>query len=300
MTLPNFLLIGAAKSGTTSLHAYLSQHPNVFMSEPKEPHFMALGEGIMASVHGPTTTMKSRAVDTRAAYEALFDGSTGARAIGEASVSSLAYDTACARIRHYCPDATLLVVLRQPADQMHSCFSFNRWLLREPLTSLPQALRDESRRRELGWLFSLQYTRVSNYQAQLQVYYDTFPREQIHVFLYDDLVADAARFMRDVYGAIGVDPSFRPALDKRANITKTPRNTALHWLATQPNALRAAAKRALPRPLRAWIGGLIGKYNHTRPEPFDPALRAELTELHRPNILRLQEMIGRDLSHWLA
>jgi Sulfotransferase family len=300
MIFPNFLLIGAAKCGTTSLHAYLSQHPQVFMSVPKEPHFMAFGEGGLADVRGPTTTMKDRAVVTREAYEALFERSAGARAIGEASVSSLAYERACARIRRYCPEARLLVVLRQPADQMYSSFCFNRWLLREPLKSLPHALHDEQRRRELGWLHSLQYSRASNYQAQLERYVDAFPREQIHVFLYDDLVADAAGFMRRVYAAVGVDPSFQAAIDKRVNVTKSPRNTALHWLVTQPNGLRAMAKRVLPRRLRTWVGRWVGKYNHIRPAPFDPHVRAELTRLHRPNILRLQTMIGRDLSHWLA
>lgn len=300
MTLPNFLLIGAAKCGTTSLHAYLSQHPQVFMSVPKEPHFMAFGDGALARVHGPAITLKRNAITTLEAYEALFERSAGALAIGEASVSSLAYETACARIRRYCPDAQLLVVLRQPAEQMYSCFTFNRWLLREPLTSLAAALRDEPRRRELGWLHSLQYARQSNYQALLQPFLDTFPHEQIRVFLYDDLLANAAHFMRDVYVAIGVDPAFQPALDKRANVTKLPRSTTLHRLVTHPNPLREAVKRTLPRPLRAWLGALVGKYNHTRPAPFDPDLRAELTELHRPNILRLQAMIGRDLSHWLA
>src|SRR3954452_17434204 len=122
MTMPNFLIVGAAKSGTTSLYYYLKQHPQVFVSPVKEPKFFAY-EGEKVVYRGPGDAENNRRlVNNLADYRALFGGANGAKAIGEASPVYLYSPKACERIRHYLPDAKLFVILRDPAERAYPSF----------------------------------------------------------------------------------------------------------------------------------------------------------------------------------
>jgi hypothetical protein len=120
MTMPNFLIIGAAKSGTTSLHHYLKQHPQVYMSQIKEPSFFAF-EGTKPAIPGPWKRWAAHNFITDIqAYRSLFQGVSDEVAIGEASTIYLVHPTAPQRIRHYVPDAKLIAILRDPAERAYS------------------------------------------------------------------------------------------------------------------------------------------------------------------------------------
>ena len=119
MTLPNFLIIGAAKAGTTSLYRYLEQHPDVFMSEFKEPRFFAL-ENDPLDYRGPNDPAAHCEYKTLEAYETLFAGVRNERAAGEASTLYLYHEDAAERIRHYVPDMKMIAVLRHPVEQAYS------------------------------------------------------------------------------------------------------------------------------------------------------------------------------------
>src|SRR5262245_28683977 len=111
MTLPTFLIIGAGRSGTTSLYHYLRQHPEVFMSPVKEPIYFALGPNLVFT--GPAADwVLDQAAKTREEYEALFAGVTNEKAIGEASPRYLASPDAAGRIRETIPEARLVAILR--------------------------------------------------------------------------------------------------------------------------------------------------------------------------------------------
>ena len=161
MTLPNFLIIGAAKSGTTALFEYLEQHPSVFLSNPKEPHFLAL-QGVCLDFQGPgdAKTINRLAITDFNRYEQLFDNSRGARAIGEASVSTMYYFDSLNRIQKYLPRAKMLCMLRQPADRAYSAYSFMRMRMLEPHVDFDDALADEAHRIASNWHHIWHYKQI--------------------------------------------------------------------------------------------------------------------------------------------
>ncbi len=154
MTLPNFLVIGAAKSGTTALHEYLKQHPQIYMSPQKEPHFFSL-EGKKVDFRGPGDKREEQlnnSVTNIEDYRKLFQGVSNEIAIGESSTSYLNNPEAPERIRHYIPNAKLIAILRNPVARAYSSFLHMVQRGYEPLTDFAEALRDEERRIRDNWM----------------------------------------------------------------------------------------------------------------------------------------------------
>ena len=116
MTLPNFLIIGSAKGGTSSLHYYLRQHPQIFMPDLKEPRFFAL-EGETLNFQNPDSAINHDSVTNLREYKNLFANAINEIGIGEASPLYLYSEKAVRRIKHYVPDAKLIVILRNPVDR---------------------------------------------------------------------------------------------------------------------------------------------------------------------------------------
>ena len=169
VALPNFLIIGAAKAGTTSLYRYLEQHPEVYMSPVKEPKFFALG-GERLDYRGPgdEARMRGASVTSLEDYRELFRGVSTETAVGEASTLYLYSERAAARIKHHVPDVKLIAVLRNPVDRAYSDFLH---LVRdgiEPLTDFPQALEAEESRIRSRWAPMWHYRRRGFYHPQLK------------------------------------------------------------------------------------------------------------------------------------
>lgn len=295
--LPNFLIIGAAKAGTTALYSYLRQHPDVFLSPDKEPQFFAL-EGERLSFRGPGTTINETAVTRIEDYRALFADVRGEAAVGEASALYLYLPKAADRIRHYIPEARLIAVLRNPVDRAYSSFMHLRREDREPLTDFRAALQAEPERIRANWGFLWRYEALGRYHVQLQRYYDRFPREQILVLLYDDFRKDNARVLRDVFRFLRVDDAFQPDTSLEHNVSGIPVNRTAYDLLWGRGAVGRLVAAAVPVPVMARLRARITP-RLLRQEPLDPALAAELIDRFREDVLRLQDLIGRDLGHWL-
>ncbi len=300
MPLPNFLVLGVAKAGTTSLHAYLAQHPQIYMSPRKEPHFFAYGEAPLPDFTGPDSqNARQRAIPTFAAYQALFAGWTNELAIGEASTTNF-MARACERIHTYLPDARLILILRQPADRAYSQFLHTRRMGLEPLTDFAQALADEEARTQNPWLPAFTYTRAGFYAPILQQYLDCFPREQLRIYLYEEWQAQTLPVLQDIFGFIGVEPGFVPDTAIRLNTAAVPRNRWLVRFLRGTHPLKQWLKPLLPAHWRQRTVRTLSTYNLTKPPPFDPHLRTQLNQLYRHDIQQTAALIGRDLSHWLA
>ena len=297
MRLPTFFLIGASKSGTTALHGALKQHPEIFMSPVKEPGYFEF-EGHPRVYPEPVATiLRRRTPGSAREYAMLFSGVANQRAIGEATVGYLQSPLAATRIRKNLPKSRLVVILRQPADRSHSLFTFLRQHGVEPATSLAEALRQEASRQEKGWYPGCLYQHVGCYHAHLSVYFQLFPREQIKVYLYEDWKDSPQATLRDLFGFLGVDPGFRPTLAQH-NVTLWPRSERLHGWTRQLQRLEQQMP-SLPASLLGSLASAMGRFNLAPPPPLDPELRARLTAGFREDILRLQDLIDRDLTHWL-
>ena len=291
MTLPTFIIIGAAKSGTTSLYRYLEQHPDVFMSPVKETLFFA-PDWWNAKPGGG-----GRGIRTIEAYEELFAGAGDARAIGEASPQYLSSKEAPARIKSIVPDARLIAILRDPAERAYSAFLH---LVRdgvEPIKDFRVALEASERREgdvdDPIWL----YRDASQYADQLERFYQHFPPEQLRVYLYEEFAADPVRVTRDALEFVGIGGDFVPDVSLRFNPGGVPRSERLHRVVGGDGRLRKAMMRWLPPALgRDVLVRLINR-NLVKPE-LEEDVRRELAASFLPDIERVEELLQRDLSAW--
>lgn len=302
MSLPNFFVIGAPKAGTTALYECLKQHAEIFMSPVKEPGFFAF-DSVPPINAGPVGTYLRRTVIFQPHdYYLLFANVTRQRAIGEATTFYLRSPLAAARIYRTMPHARLIAILRQPAERAYSDYLFFRFNHNvEPAPGFAQALTSEDSRREANWFPGYFYRANGYYYAQLRAYFDFFPREQIKIYLYEDWKSTPQTVLRDIFRFLEVDENFAPVV-KRSNVTQYPRIHALHRLIAPPGRMERrflllpdSARRKIVSIVEAWDR----KYNLIPPPSLDPEIRRQLTEGYREDILKLQDLIGRDLAHWL-
>jgi len=269
--LPNFVIIGAAKAGTTSLARWLFDRSDVFLAENKEINFFSY-EKVWA-----------RGVDW---YRSRFATATQP-AIGEASPSYLASDPAPARMASILPSARIVALLRDPVDRAVSHYRWRRnWQVEH--RSLEDALRAEmTDPNPIGYLGDALYA------SHLRRWADHFPRESLLVVGFDALRDDPHRSYRRVCGHIHLDPGIVPETVGRAFNASTRVRSVRLW--------RLVRKR---RP--GWRGdpGMLARLLIVpdKPPPVPPALRAELVEWFRKDVADLVSWLGDDADGfpWMA
>ena len=299
--LPNFLLIGTAKAGTTSLYHYLRQHPEIYMPAVKEPRFFAYLDDPPAMT-GPgdrASNEAAGAVYTMADYRALFDAVDGERAVGEASVNYLYSEPAPRRIHEHLPDVQLIAVLRNPIERAYSHYLHLLSSGREPLRDFDAALDAEADRRRQGWEWSWHYTRMGFYHEQLTRYLEYFDREQMAVYLFDDFTEDNVGVTQDIYCRLGVDDGVVPTRTLAHEKTGEPISKQFQRFLLNPDhPIRQAARYVVPETVRTQGVKLLKNLNLSKP-PMEPSVRSDLADLYAEEVQRLETLLDRDLSHWL-
>lgn len=319
--LPTFLVIGAAKSASTSLHDYLGQHPDIYMSPMKEPNFFAYdgatptfryppeceGKGGAVRARVRNATLRNR-IESLEQYRRLFAGATSQRTLGESSVNYLYSKDAPRLIQLHVPEVRLVAILRNPVDRAYSRYLHARRDGLEPISDFAAALAAEDRRIAEGYAPVWHYRNRGYYYKQLQRYFRIFDRERIHIMLYDDFCRDPLAQTQALFRFLEVDPAFTPDMSQRLNVSGKPRIVARSWLLDDllntPNPFKACAKQVLPPAALHFVRSLILRCNarhaaSPNPGPLPPDLRRQLQDDFRSDILKLQDLIGRDLSEWL-
>lgn len=294
--MPTFLIIGAAKSGTTSLHDYLGQHPEVFMSTVKETNFFAFCDGFPQFQDQWAGLLRRNSVTDPESYRRLFSAGRSHPARGEASPKYLIYPGTAERIHRYLPEVKLIAILRHPADAAFSSFMNRTRDGHEPYHDFRRAIEAEMRGERQNWSYG-NYLSKFYYSRQLSEYYSLFPREQIRVCLFDDLEADPVGLLRDLFQFIGVTRDFTPDTSVRLNRSGVIRSTVIRKLWNLSSPIRARIHPFLPRRLRKRAYQIVVR--DVGKPPYDPALRRQIAQLYRDDIIRLQELIRRDLTAWL-
>lgn len=263
MVMPNFLIIGAAKAGTTSLYEYLKQHPQIWMSPVKETNFFAL-EGETLNFRGPgdQNYINKFSITKIESYLQLFQGVKNQIAIGEASPLYLYSPKAPKCIRYYTPDTKLVVILRNPVERAYSHFLMFVRDGREPISDFAEALEQEEHRMRDYWEWAWQYVGVGFYYVQLQRYFDIFNRSQISVHLFEDFNIKPVDVLQNIFQFLGVNSSFIPNMSIRHNVSTS-------------------------------------KYRKSHELLLKIEVRKRLIEIYREDILKLQQLIQRELSNWL-
>lgn len=287
VTLPTFIMIGVAKGGTTSLYRYLDQHPQIYMYADKGTNFFGYEDARDWKWHdeGEPPLLRHFHVRSFAEYEAAFAGVTDEIAVGEVSPQYFRSPTAARRIHEHLPDVKLVASLRNPAER-----AFSGFLMR---TRRGVKVRDAYE--ELTAEGS--HVREGFYYERLKRYFDAFPREQIRTYLFEDFKRNPIGVVQDLYGFVGVDSAFAPDTAVRHNPANVPRSPLLNRLLYHPRAIRSA-KALLPERLQ--LAAKRIRQRNLQPAPtLPPDLRARLLELYRDDILKLGELLDRDLAVWL-
>jgi hypothetical protein len=294
--LPNLLVAGAMRCGTTSIYRYFDAHPQIFMAASKEPQFLAF-EGARPHYTGPgDERMNQRVYTELASYEALFDGSHGVRWRGEASATYLYLESTLQAIRRHSLTPEVIVLLRDPAERAYSAFEYLRRQGREPLETLAAGLDAEEARRAEGWSPMWHYLRAGLYADQLERWFDTVGREHVHVVRYEELERDPRATVTSLFELLGVD-TMVPIDFAVHNQSGTPRSRVLQRVTSRAGPLRRSLKRALPPAARRTFEQLRER-NIQRPPGLDDAARARIVAEVADDVHRTERLIGADLAAW--
>lgn len=287
MTLPNFMIIGVAKAGTTSLYRYLDQHPQVFMCREKGTNFFGYEDARAWkwTDEGDPPLLRHFRAKTLKVYEAFFAGVSDEIAIGEVSNQYFRSPTAARRIYESIPDVKLVASLRNPADR-----AFSGFLMRARRGDAVKSVYEE-----LTPKASL--VKEGIYYNRLKRYFDIFARHQIKVYIFEEFKEDPAKVVLDLFGFLGADISFVPDTSIRHNPAGVPKSRLLSRLFFNSNLIRAT-KSVLPERMQR-MAKRVQRQNLRTPPTFPADLRAELLDFYREDIHKLELLLDRDLSIWL-
>lgn len=298
--LPTFLVVGAAKCGTTSLFHYLNQHPEVFIPEKKECFFFSSLE----TFHGPRNDQEINVAATRTLeeYEALFAPAGATPVRGDVSHDYLYYYRRSIPniLRHLGPGIPIVIILRDPRERAYSHYKHHLKAGTSTDRSFEQALALESQRVEAGWSWNWHYVRAGLYADAVGAYLDSF--ERVRVYLFDDLARDAASLVPDLYRFVGADPGFQPELGVE-NAGVSIRSNALNrflrnesWAKQRTRALMEAVgiqPRHISRlKLRAM------QANTAEKDRMKDCTRERLTDVFKADVSALESLLHRDLTAW--
>lgn len=299
MTLPNFLIIGTQKAGTTSLALHLAKHPQVYMSPLKEPGFFDF-ENQKPDFNGSDDLqLYSSVVTDLEAYRQLFAKASKEIAIGEATTWYMYSQKAAEHIHNYIPNAKLIVILRNPVERAYSAFMHAVRDGRENVTDFSQALQQEKIRIEQNWEYLWHYKQMGYYYVQLSRYYKLFDRSQIKVFLYEDLNHNSTKMLEEICQFLNIDKTLMPKMTTRLNKSGIPQNKLLDRLLKKSNPIKSTLRFFVPsQKLRFHIHMSLHNRNLVKPKVSSIAKNKMLQE-YRSDILQLQDLIEKDLSAWL-
>jgi len=296
MRSPEFFIVGAPKCGTTFLAQYLSKHPQVFVAAG-EPHYF-----------GSDLRFTTRRISLEE-YLALFKSADSSQAAGEKSPHYLFSDRAATEIKAFCPAAKIIIMLRDPVDMIWSLHGQKLRSLNEDIADLEEALAAEDERsRGLRipdtnvFPRGLLYTQVARFAPQVARFLDVFPREQVRVWLFDDLTADADGLLDRVIGFLGV-----PARERERVLPVNPARAlksrrVQRLMLRPPRAVSAGARMLLPRRVRRGVFRAVSSMN-TGPDErgaMPRELRRTLGRRFEADVRELEALLGLDLSAWIA
>jgi hypothetical protein len=311
--LPNFFIVGAPKSGTTSLYHYLDQHPRVFMSPVKEPCYFASEmrlenfareyrssdaldpAALKTYLRGPRTGKRfGGLISTWEDYLGLFEDATDELAIGEASVCYLWSPTAARNIATQIPEARIVAVLRHPAERAWSQYlhgvanGYVRKSFREQIDACIH-----SPKREFSPIYP--FLEFGMYYEQIKAYFELFPRERIRIYLYQE---GLAAIVADLFRLLNVDPAFETDLSrKHLESSAAERATPLYATLRKHHLLRIFRK-IVPGSIRPLVHKLA--FRKLAVTTMTQEDRRFLCDYYRDDVMRLALLLDRDLHSWLV
>jgi hypothetical protein len=292
MILPNFLIVGAAKSGTTSLYHYLRQHPDIFMPEWKELSLF-IGDS-----YGPLHRVKKPSY-----YRIAFSKIKNQSVVGEASTAYLFDEAAPGIIKAQLGTIRIIIILRDPVAMSYSLYNHQFRKEGETLENFEEALAQEKHRRNnpefredcYGWHANYYYYHRGLYYEQVKRYMDVFGEENVRVIIFEELTADTINVVKETFQFLGVDDTFVSEIsvhNPAGSIIKIPR----FW--SDKGLLLKTAQFVFSKNLIKKIPHLLRNIGRKPPRPINAATAERLRKRFYADICRLEKLIAKDLSAW--
>jgi sulfotransferase family protein len=298
---PDFFIVGAPKCGTTAMDDYLRQHPEVFMAVEKESHFFA------PDFYGPQSRFRKEED-----YLSLFQSACDEKVVGESSVGYLYSEMAAAGIKAFNPDARIIIMLRNPVEMIYAYHSELLFQGFEEIENFEEALALESQRKQGLCLPKARYVakpllcyrELGKFGSYLERFFSLFGRRNVHVIIFDEFKRDTARVYCATCAFLGVSTDFQPNWRPSASVINSNRRTRSlslsRYLRKQQRGAVRYVKAIVPRTLRRSIARQLWSFNikyEARP-PMSLELKQRLSAEFAPDVERLSQMLGHDLTFW--
>lgn len=303
---PTFFLVGAPRCGTSSMHAYLREHPDIFM--PAEKELQPFGEDLKFRHNASFPRRRYRVSLER--FLTYFEGAGAHQIAGDASSYSLVSERAAIEIRDFCPQAKIIAMLRHPVEMMYSWHARLVASGNEDILDFGEALEAEADRaqgrrvpRSASQIHGLEYRKMCSFSDQLSRFFSVFGRDKVHVIIFERFARDPAAVFEDTLGFLGVDASFSPEF-RVVNPYRPARSAGLSRLiARPPGFLSSVAEGLFSRvpKARTIARSLVHQVNRpSRPKPQLPdELRTRLCTELEVEIESLRRLLDDPLSEWM-
>jgi len=289
---PDFLVVGTTKSGTTSLQYYLNQHPNIFLPSIKETWFFS----ILNNPNKVILDLFPELPTSFPAYLSHFEDARPDQVCGEITPTYLHYHhVAIPNIKKFLPNYSelkIIIILREPVDKILSEYRYvcNANLDPDQLSLWESLQQEEKRRKSHAYISNVFYVDGTSYYHQVKAYLEAF--KHVKIILFDDYKANPKSMLEEIYEFIGVQPihnDFKKKLNK-SYPKRIPRNKVAKWIVEHKNYFR----KLVPLPVRLALERTLQKDEQIEPEAIE-----YLKKVFHPEVLKLQDLIDRDLSHWI-
>ena len=296
--LPNFLIVGAAKCGTSSLHNYLNQHPDIFMPsyneqgmKVKEPRFL-IKDLVKDRLHNGVWSLEE--------YKSLFNEVKNEISIGESTVLYLYYyNEAIKNIKKYLgDDVKIIIMLRNPTDRAYSAFQHVSRGLKEQ-NSFEEALKIEKGRmnKESSLTPMVLYKEMGLYHDMVRAYKENF--KNVHIIFYEDFRDDTEGEIKKIFKFLELSLSVNIDFVSRHNVGgKRWKNEKIKHVFMKNNPLKSALKKAIPKSLRKGVRDKLISASTDKVAPMKENTRVKLNEFFKEDVKKLSDLLNRDLTHW--
>ena len=284
----DFFIVGAPKSGTTSLYHYLSEHPQVEMSSQKEPDYFS-----DKAIHEQGMYYAKNRVDTLDKYESLFVQKESV-VYGEASVSYLFYENVAEDIKKYNPNAKIIIMLRDPIERAfsHYLMDYRLGLISDSFENVLAKISNHKN----AHLFYQQYIEVSKYAKQIQRYLDFFKKENILFIDYEDFKKNVSKTVDQVYNFLNISTEFVADINTKHNTFIMPKNKIIRLIYSFV-FLRKILTFLFPVYLVKNIRVLLFK-SDKKPELLKET-RSLLSIIFNDDIKKMEEVLAKNYSKWI-
>ncbi|WP_159783705.1 sulfotransferase family protein [Sodalinema gerasimenkoae] len=282
MNSPHFIVVGAHKSGTSSLHTYLNQHPEICLPPKKGLDLLS--------------RRNFKELEEAREYLSQFEEAESGQVLGEVSSVYLhGGQKFVEKLKHLFPEIKIIAILRNPIERAYSHALWdhrNHAYTQDELDNLDQYFHQSI-------MTSTKFLIPGQYHTHLQTYLSHFDRGQIKLFRHEDFIKNSDDFFAEIFDFVGVDPTFHPDMSSRLHVGSVQLSNPYRTLLKQGESMRSVVKLFMPKAMRQFIRDKLYAKSYAPKPLMSKDLRLELINYFHDEVIHLQELTGLEVSHWL-